>query len=41
VVVGTHGRGAVSRVVLGSVGHDLLLDTSCPVAVVPAGVAKR
>jgi nucleotide-binding universal stress UspA family protein len=34
VVVGTHGRGALRRLALGSVGHDLLLNSSCPVAVI-------
>jgi nucleotide-binding universal stress UspA family protein len=34
IVVGTHGRGLLRRIVLGSVSHDLLLNTSCPVAVV-------
>ncbi len=34
VVVGTHGRGFLRRIVLGSVSHDLLLNTPCPVAVV-------
>ena len=34
VVVGTHGRGVLRRLVLGSVSHDLLLNAPCPVAVV-------
>lgn len=34
VVVGTHGRGVLRRLVLGSVSHDLLLNSRCPVAIV-------
>ena len=34
VVVGTHGRGLLRRLVVGSVSHDLLLHAPCPVAVV-------
>ncbi|WP_166789584.1 universal stress protein [Cryobacterium fucosi] len=35
VVVGTHGRGAVGSLFLGSVSHDVLLNLTCPVAVIP------
>ena len=35
LVVGTHGRGAVAGLILGSVSHDVLLNMPCPIAVVP------
>lgn len=34
-VVGTHRRGPVGGLLLGSVGHALLMAMSCPVAIVP------
>ncbi|WP_271177193.1 universal stress protein [Leifsonia poae] len=34
LVVGSRGRHGAKRVLLGSVGHDVLLNLSCPVAVV-------
>lgn len=34
VVVGRHRRGMVSGLLLGSVGHDLLVSMPCPVAIV-------
>ncbi|WEO79132.1 universal stress protein [Cryobacterium sp. SO2] len=37
LVVGTHGRGAVAGLILGSVSHDVLLNMPCPVLVVPRG----
>lgn len=36
VVIGRHGRGALGRVLLGSVGSALLAHASCPVVVVPS-----
>lgn len=36
IVVGQHGRGAVSSLVLGSVSHHILQHARCPVLVVPA-----
>ncbi|WP_161498933.1 universal stress protein [Cryobacterium aureum] len=35
VVVGTHGRGMMTGLLLGSVAHDLLISMPCPVVVVP------
>ena len=35
VVVGTHRYGPFSSLLLGSVGHDLLMNMPCPVAIVP------
>lgn len=37
LVVGTHGRGAMAGLILGSVSHDVLLNMPCPVLVVPRG----
>jgi nucleotide-binding universal stress UspA family protein len=41
VVVGTHGRGAVGSLFLGSVSHDVLMNLPCPIAVVPRPVGER
>lgn len=38
LVVGTKGRGPVSRLVLGDTTHDILKRTPCPVVVVPRGL---
>jgi nucleotide-binding universal stress UspA family protein len=35
IVMGTHGRGGLSRVLLGSVAEKVLRGTCCPVLVVP------
>jgi len=37
VIVGTHRRRALARLILGSVSHDVLLNAPCPVIVVPTG----
>ena len=35
LVTGTHGRGAIGSLALGSVGHAVLHHSRCPVAIVP------
>lgn len=40
-VVGTHGRGAIAGFLLGSVGHDLLMNLASPVAIIPEHVGRR
>ncbi|HEY0258897.1 MAG TPA: universal stress protein [Lacisediminihabitans sp.] len=40
VVVGTHRRGPLSGFLLGSIGHDLLMELPCPIAVVPPGTHR-
>ncbi len=37
IVVGTHGRGMVGEMLLGSVSQGLIRARRCPVTVVPAG----
>jgi nucleotide-binding universal stress UspA family protein len=37
LVVGSRGRGAAKRLLLGSVGHDLAHHTRCPLVIVPSG----
>jgi nucleotide-binding universal stress UspA family protein len=36
VVVGSRGRGATKRLLLGSVGHDLAHHVRCPLVIVPS-----
>lgn len=35
IVIGSHGRGALSTALLGSTSHDVLKGARCPVLVVP------
>ena len=35
IVVGTHARGALGELVLGSVSHHVVKNSRCPVVVVP------
>ena len=39
IVLGTHGRGAVGRAILGSVAHEVLRTAACPVLLCGAHVA--
>jgi universal stress protein A len=41
VVMGTHGRTGISRVVFGSVAESVLHQAPCPVLIVPAGRGRR
>ncbi len=41
IVVGSPHRGAVGRVLLGSVARNLLHGSACPVAIAPAGYRER
>lgn len=38
LVIGSHGKGAIRDLVLGSVSHDALLNMPAPVAVIPAPI---
>lgn len=40
IVMGTHGHGALHRMVLGSVSEGVIRGAQCPVLVVPVRVAK-
>ncbi|MHC4380142.1 MAG: universal stress protein, partial [Planctomycetota bacterium] len=40
IVMGTHGHGALHRLVLGSVAEGVIRAAQCPVLVVPVRVAK-
>jgi nucleotide-binding universal stress UspA family protein len=40
IVVGTHERGALSRLVMGSVGRRVQRQASCPVVTVRSGIAE-
>lgn len=40
IVMGTHGHGALHRLVLGSVAEGVIRSAQCPVLVVPVRVAK-
>jgi nucleotide-binding universal stress UspA family protein len=41
IVVGTHGRGGLGKLVLGSVAEDILRHSPCPVLTVGPGVCGR
>ena len=41
LVVGTHHRGALTGMMLGSVSHDLIVNLPCPVAVVPTDIRRK
>jgi len=41
VVVGSHGRGSVAGLVLGSVGHSVLHRADCPVVIVRPDLGAR
>jgi nucleotide-binding universal stress UspA family protein len=41
IVIGTHGRGAFSRALLGSVADKVLHSTTIPVLAVPAAVRRK
>jgi nucleotide-binding universal stress UspA family protein len=41
IVIGTHGRGAFSRALLGSVADKVLHATTIPVLAVPAGARRK
>jgi len=35
IVLGSHGRGAVSRLLVGSVSEGVLREATCPIVIVP------
>jgi len=39
IVIGTHGRGAIDRILFGSTPRDVVRTAGCPVLVVPSGHA--
>jgi nucleotide-binding universal stress UspA family protein len=41
LVVGTKGRGPLSRLVLGDTAHDIIRRTPCPVIVVPRTIQPK
>ncbi len=41
VVLGSHGRGGVRKLVLGSVSNEVAGTAPCPVVIVPPGVGAR
>jgi len=40
IVVGSHGRGAIRRALLGSVSEGLLREAPCPVLIVPTSLVR-
>ena len=40
IIMGSHGRGGISRMVLGSVSEGVVRGAKCPVLIIPAKEAK-